>query len=88
MLQRRLSALADIALVVRQRASYAETIARVMREESLPCNLESRVDANDIPANRAALKLFAILEQMSRDEDCRAENFRTCGSDQVGILPA
>ena len=60
--------LGDIALVVRQRASYAETIARVMREESLPCNLEARVDANDIPANRAALKLFAILEENSRDE--------------------
>ncbi|HEV7680764.1 MAG TPA: PD-(D/E)XK nuclease family protein [Pyrinomonadaceae bacterium] len=60
--------LADIALVVRQRAAYAETIARVMREEALPCNIESRVEANDVPANRAALKLFAILEQMSRDE--------------------
>jgi len=60
--------LADIALIVRQRASYAETIARVMSEESLPCNLETRVDCNDIPANRAALKLFTILEQISRDE--------------------
>ncbi len=60
--------LADIALVVRQRASYAETITRVMREELLPCNLERRIEANDIPANRAALKLFAILEQLSRDE--------------------
>jgi len=60
--------LADIALVVRQRASYAETIARVMREESVPCNLESRIEANDIPANRAVLKLFAILEELSRDE--------------------
>src|SRR6185295_17943841 len=60
--------LADMALVVRQRAAYADTIARVMREESLPCNIESRVDANDIPALRAALKLFAILEQLSRDE--------------------
>jgi ATP-dependent helicase/DNAse subunit B len=60
--------LADIALVVRQRASYADTIARVMREETLPCDLESRIAANDIPANRAALKLFAILEQLSRDE--------------------
>jgi ATP-dependent helicase/DNAse subunit B len=61
-------ALADIALVVRQRASYAETIARVMREQSLPANLEARVDANDIPAIRAALKLFALLEQASRDD--------------------
>ena len=60
--------LADIALVVRQRAAYAETIARVMREESLPCNLESRIEANDIPANRAALKLFGMLEELSRDE--------------------
>ena len=65
--------LADIALVVRQRASYAETIARVMREESLPCNLESRIDANDIPANRAVLKLFAILEELSRDETLAAQ---------------
>jgi ATP-dependent helicase/DNAse subunit B len=63
--------LAEIALVVRQRASYAETIARVMREESLPCNLESRVEANDIPANRAALKLFAILENLSREEEAK-----------------
>jgi ATP-dependent helicase/DNAse subunit B len=60
--------LAEMALVVRQRAAYAETIARVMREESLPCNIESRVDANDIPGLRAALKLFAILEELSRDE--------------------
>jgi ATP-dependent helicase/DNAse subunit B len=60
--------LSDIALVVRQRAAYAETIARVMREESLPCNLELRLDADDIPANRAALKLLAIVEELSRDD--------------------
>lgn len=60
--------LTDIALVVRQRAAYADTIARVMREESVPCNIESGVEANDIPGLRAVLKLFAILEQMSRDE--------------------
>jgi ATP-dependent helicase/DNAse subunit B len=60
--------LAEIVLVVRQRAAYAETIARVMREESLPCNLELRIEAGDIPANRAALKLFAIVEELSRDE--------------------
>ena len=61
--------LSDIALVVRQRAAYAETIARVMREESLPCNLELRVEAGDIPANRAALKLLAIVEELSREEE-------------------
>ena len=77
----------DIALVVRQRAAYADTIARVMREESLPCNLESRIDANDIPANRAALKLFAILEQMAARRSCRSRMSRPRRPDQVGILP-
>jgi ATP-dependent helicase/DNAse subunit B len=57
--------LADIALVVRQRASYATTISRVMREESVPCNLEPRVDTTDVPAIRAVLKLLAILEETS-----------------------
>lgn len=60
--------LADVGLVVRQRASYSETIARVMREESLPCNLEASVEVNDIPALRAALKLFAVLEHLTPDE--------------------
>lgn len=60
--------LAEMALVVRQRASYAETIARVMREEALPVNLEWRVEANNIPGLRAALKLFAILEKLSTEE--------------------
>ena len=57
--------LADIALVVRQRASYAATIARVMREESVPCNLEPQVDTNDVPAIRAVLKLLDVLEEKS-----------------------
>jgi ATP-dependent helicase/DNAse subunit B len=60
--------LADIALVVRQRVSYAGTISRVMREESLPCNLESRVEATDVPGNRAVLKLLAILEEQSEED--------------------
>lgn len=60
--------LAEIALVVRQRAAYAQTIARVLREESLPCNLESRVEAGDVPANRAALKLLTLLERLSAEE--------------------
>ncbi|HEY6118360.1 MAG TPA: PD-(D/E)XK nuclease family protein [Pyrinomonadaceae bacterium] len=57
--------LADIALVVRQRASYAEMISRVMTEEGIPCNLSSRIEATDVPANRAALKLLSVLEQQS-----------------------
>ncbi len=55
--------LADIALVVRQRAAYAQTITRVMREESIPCKLEARFDVINIPATRAVLKLLELLEQ-------------------------
>ncbi|HEY3580556.1 MAG TPA: PD-(D/E)XK nuclease family protein [Pyrinomonadaceae bacterium] len=61
--------LADCALVVRKRAPYAYTIARVLHEESLPCNLELRVDAGDVPANRAALKLLTLLEGLTTDEE-------------------
>jgi ATP-dependent helicase/DNAse subunit B len=60
--------LSDIALVVRERAAYAETITRVMREESLPCNLERRITVDEIPATRAALKLLGILDNVARDE--------------------
>ena len=60
--------LADIALVVRQRATYGSTITRVMLEESLPCNLELRIDAGDVPANRAALKLLVLLEGLSAEQ--------------------
>jgi hypothetical protein len=34
-----------------------------MREEAVPCKLESRIDAVDVPATRAALKILEILEQ-------------------------
>ena len=57
--------LSEIALVVRQRATYGPTITRVMLEESLPCNLELRIEAGDVPANRAALKLLSLLEGLS-----------------------
>jgi ATP-dependent helicase/nuclease subunit B len=60
--------LSDIALVVRERAAYAETITRVMREETLPCNLERRITVDEIPATRAALKLLGILDELARDE--------------------
>ncbi|HEY8188590.1 MAG TPA: PD-(D/E)XK nuclease family protein, partial [Pyrinomonadaceae bacterium] len=60
--------LSDIALVVRERASYAETITRVMREESLPCSLDRRITVAAIPAARAALKLLGILDELARDE--------------------
>lgn len=60
--------LSEIALVVRQRATYGPTITRVMLEESLPCNLELRIDAGDVPANRAALKLLSLLEGLSTED--------------------
>jgi RecB family exonuclease/superfamily I DNA/RNA helicase len=61
--------LADCALVVRKRGAYATTIARVLDEESLPCNLELRVEAGDVPANRAALKLLTLLEGLTTEND-------------------
>jgi ATP-dependent helicase/DNAse subunit B len=61
--------LQDIALVVRERASYAETIARVLREESIPCALDRRIIASEIPAARAVIKLLAILDDLARDKD-------------------
>ena len=53
--------LADIALVVRERAAYADTILRVLQDEGIPCNVERRIDAVDIPSVRACLKLFQML---------------------------
>ncbi|HEX6284558.1 MAG TPA: hypothetical protein VFZ71_06775, partial [Pyrinomonadaceae bacterium] len=61
--------LTDVALVVRERARYAYTIARVLHEESLPCNLELRVAAGDVPANRAALKLLTLLEGLTTNDE-------------------
>ncbi len=60
--------LSDMALVVRERESYAETIDRVMREESIPCNLQQRVETTEIPAVRAARKLFQLLAELADDE--------------------
>ena len=41
---------------------------RVLLEEEVPCNLELRIDAGDVPANRAALKLLTLLEGLSSEE--------------------
>ena len=61
--------LADIALVVRERTAYGPIISRVLLEEAIPCNLELRVDAGDVPASRAALKLLTLLEGLTTDEN-------------------
>ena len=58
----------DVALVVRERASYADPIVRVMRDEGLPCNLEPRVKVTEIPSVRAARKLFEMLDEIGRGE--------------------
>jgi ATP-dependent helicase/DNAse subunit B len=59
--------LSDIALVVRERAAYAESILRVFGTESVACNLERRVAANEIPSVRASAKLFQILKSPERE---------------------
>jgi ATP-dependent helicase/DNAse subunit B len=47
--------------VVRERASYADTILRVLSDEAIPCNVERRTESIEVPAVRAALKLFQML---------------------------
>lgn len=59
--------LSEIALVVRELASYTEVIARVFEEESVPCSVERRIHLADVPAVRAALKLFELLMKLARD---------------------
>ncbi len=56
--------LSDIALVVRERESYADMIARVLSEESIPCSLERPVETLEIPGVRAARKLFQLLAEL------------------------
>ena len=60
--------LPDIALVVRERSAYADTILRVCAEESIPCNLERRVEAIHVPAVRACGKLFQLLKEPARED--------------------
>jgi ATP-dependent helicase/DNAse subunit B len=59
--------LSEIALVVRERAAYADTILRVCADESIPANLERRVEAVDTPAIRACGKLFQLLKDTQRE---------------------
>jgi ATP-dependent helicase/nuclease subunit B len=59
--------ISDIALVVRERAAYAESILRVFKSESVPCNLDRRLPANEIPSVRASAKLFQILKSSERE---------------------
>lgn len=58
--------LGEIALVVRELASYSDTIARVCDEESIPCTLDRRIQAAEVPAARSAVKLFELLLDLCR----------------------
>src|SRR5205823_5931118 len=60
--------LSEIAVVVRERSAYEEIILRVCADESIPCNLERRVEAQQIPAVRACGKLFQLLKETSRED--------------------
>jgi len=84
--------LADIALVVRERAAYADTILRVCADESIPANLERRVEAVDVPAIRACGKLFQLFKDTAREHIrnpkaselahlIKTEYFRVAGAD-------
>jgi ATP-dependent helicase/DNAse subunit B len=56
--------LAEIALVVRQRAAYSDAIARIFEDESIPGAIERRIQLTEVPAVRAALKLFQLLRDI------------------------
>jgi ATP-dependent helicase/DNAse subunit B len=61
--------LSEIALVVRERAAYADTIARALAAESIPCDLDRRVEILQVPAARACVKLFRLLKEPPRDNE-------------------
>ena len=79
--------LPEIALVVRQRAAYSETIFRIFEHEAIPCALERRIQLTEVPAVRAALKLFQLLRDIEGQKAgsariaavadlCKSEYFR------------
>ncbi len=57
----------EIAVVVRERGSYEELIARVFEQERIPCALGHRIALTEVPEVRAALKLFDMLIELSSE---------------------
>jgi ATP-dependent helicase/DNAse subunit B len=57
----------DVAVVVRQRASYEDAITRVFEEEQIRCTLSHRISLTEAPAVRAAMKLFELLIELGRE---------------------
>jgi len=61
--------LSEIVVVVRELASYTEVIARIFEEESVPCSILPRLHLADVPAARAALRLFDLTINLAREGD-------------------
>jgi len=61
--------LSEIAVVLRQYAPYEDEITRVFREEQISCNLNQRIDLTEVPAVRAAIKLFELLIALGGDPE-------------------
>jgi ATP-dependent helicase/DNAse subunit B len=91
--------LSDIALVVRERAAYADTILRVCADESIPTNMERRIEAVHVPAVRACGKLFQLLKDTTREHIknpkaselahlLKTEYFRVAGRDLPALTRA
>ncbi len=78
--------LSEIALVVRELASYTEVIARVFDEESVPCSLDQRTRLSDVPAARAALKLFELLMKLAREGDASLKASELAGLVKSGYF--
>ena len=59
--------LSEIAVVLRRYAHYEDEITRVFREEQISCNLNQRIGLTEVPAVRAAIKLFELLIALGGD---------------------
>jgi ATP-dependent helicase/DNAse subunit B len=58
----------EVAVVVRQRASYEDAITRIFEEEQIHCTLSRRISLTEVPAVRAAVKLFELLIELARQD--------------------
>jgi ATP-dependent helicase/DNAse subunit B len=61
--------LSEIAVVVRKRQPYFETIARVLQDEGIPSTVDRRVPLIESPAIRAVLKLFRLVAEQTSEPD-------------------
>ena len=59
--------LSEIAVVLRQQATYENEIPRVFDEEQISCTLNQRIELTEVPAVRAAIKLFELLIELNRE---------------------